>query len=147
MKPNYVKLILLAALFVLLTGEERAQFHGYSAPEAKGPKMAKVLTMDNNGGEASLVHGEMLQVELEITGGTGYDWHVEGLDETHLKFIGKKTRAVTPGNIAGGPVLGVWSFKAAAPGDTVLKMLYYRIWEGSKHPAGRFEVKLHIMSR
>ncbi len=146
MKPSYFKLILLATLFILLTGEGKARFHS-SPLEAKGPKMANVLTIDNNGGEACLAPGETVKVELKITGGTGYDWHVEGLDETHLKFIGKKTRAVSPGNIAGGPVLGIWSFKAAAPGDTLLKMLYYRIWEGSKHPAGRFEVKLHITSR
>ncbi len=102
------------------------------------------LTINDNNREMQVNFGDVLNVELKTQGGTGYSWYIDELDETHLKLINTKTKEITPKNIAGGPVFGIWSFKAIAPGETILRMLCYRVWEGKEYAIKKFEVKLHI---
>jgi predicted secreted protein len=53
----------------------------------------------------------------------------------------KRANGATP---AGGPSVWIWTFKAVATGDTVLRLLRYESWIGKEHATERFEVKLHI---
>ena len=120
-----------------------ADYSGHHAgKDAK--TVGKTLTAEDDGREISVGIGEAFKVELDIQGGTGYDWYVDEPDVNHLQLIDTATVDVSPKGIVGGPVKGVWTFKAVAPGDTSLRMLYYRIWEGKDKAARSFSVKIHI---
>ncbi|MGC2423223.1 MAG: protease inhibitor I42 family protein [Nitrospirota bacterium] len=141
-------LVTLALFFILPAAYTTSSFAGINQPTTtNGPKLAKILTMADNGNEIRLGPGEIIKVELKVQGGTGYNWHVDGLDESRLKLIGTETREISPRKIVGGPMQGIWSFEAVAPGDTVIRLLYYRIWEGKARAVKKFEVKLHIAGK
>jgi predicted secreted protein len=112
----------------------------------------RILTMEDNGKEIGLGLGETIKVELKFSGGTGYLWYIDALDESHLKLIGEEVKNISPGNpgkrpVLGGPSLSVRTFKAIAPGDTTLRLLEYRVWEGKEHAINKFEVKVHIADK
>lgn len=102
------------------------------------------LTAEDNGREVRTCVGAAISVALKVQGGTGYNWYTDQLDENYLKPAGEYTEDISPKGAAGGPVLGVWCFKAVAPGVTRLRMLYYRAWEGKRHAVKSFEVRLNI---
>jgi predicted secreted protein len=91
--------------------------------------------------------GDFIKVELEMQGATGFNWHPEGLDETRLKLVKTETKIKSGNNTIGGPVLGVWYFQAVSAGDTELKMLYYRAWEGKQKAKKSLTLNLRIYNR
>ncbi len=91
--------------------------------------------------------GTVIRVKLEVHGGTGYGWYTDQLDETRLKPAGNWTEEVSSKKVAGGAVVGVWCFRAAAPGPVRLRMLYYRAWEGRQRAIKVFEVQLNIAGK
>jgi predicted secreted protein len=113
-------------------------------PAPTAEKAPMTLTIKDDGRDVAVSVGDVIKVELEFQGGTGYSWYVDGLDETRLTALGVITVDTADKGVVGGPVQGVWSFKAAAPGDTVLRMLYYRVWEKNKSALKSFTVKFHI---
>ena len=109
------------------------------------------LTMEDNGKEVELAPGETITLQLKEPGATGAAWYMDDVDESHLKLMGQeRVNPSLPQKFEGGPVPGggpsvrFWTFRAVAPGDTVLRLLLYRVWEGKEHAADKFEVKLHI---
>jgi predicted secreted protein len=142
--------IFILTSFFLLTCEAMAmQPPDNTASSSAAPK---VLTMEDNGKEIELSPGETIKVELEFSGGTGYLWYVDGLDESRLKLTGEEVKDISPQNpdkgpLMGGPSLSIRTFKAVAPGDTTLRLLEYRTWEGKEKAINRFEVKVHIAGR
>lgn len=104
---------------------------------------AVILQKGDNGKEISLKVGEVFEIQLEGVGGTGYGWYVRNLDTRYVDLLGEKTRAVSEGRL-GGPVLGLWTFRAKEPGDTEISMDYYRQWEGIQKAGDHFQVKITI---
>lgn len=102
-----------------------------------------VLKKADNDREVQVRKGDVVQVELEGIGGTGYWWHVTELDRALLELLSEDTR-VSPEKKVGGPVTGVWRFKAVAVGQARLVMQYYRVWEGRETAADRFSIRLVI---
>jgi len=102
------------------------------------------LTDGDNGREVSVPVGATLRVELKTQAGTGYGWYVEEVEPVRLKLEKAETVDMAPRGVAGGPELGVWSFKPVSSGDTRLRMLYYRVWEGKDKAVNKYEVKIHI---
>jgi len=102
-----------------------------------------ILRKGDHGKEFTLKRGEVFEIQLEGTGGTGYGWHVRDLDTGHLDLLGEKTKADSSGRL-GGPVLGLWTFRAKEPGNTEIKLDYYRPWEGLQKAAEYFRVKIII---
>lgn len=139
-----MKIIILT--FILISAYS---FCAYANDKALPNTVGKILelTINDNNREIQINVGEAISVKLKIQGGTGYNWYIDRLDETHLKLVGTETKEISPKNIIGGPVLGILSFKAIAPGDTILRLLYYRVWEGKEHAIKKFEVKLHIADK
>jgi predicted secreted protein len=102
-----------------------------------------VLKKADNDREVQVRAGDVVQVELEGIGGTGYWWHVTEVDRGLLQLLSEETRAL-PEKKVGGPVTGAWRFKAVAPGQTTLVMQYYRVWEGRETAVDRFSIRLSI---
>ncbi len=103
-----------------------------------------ILHKQDNGREVQVKAGDAIQVELEGAGGTGYWWYVTGLDAARLEVLSEETKAPSDKKLLGGPVTGVWRFKAKEPGKTQLIMKYYRVWEGPEKAADQFSVVLNI---
>jgi predicted secreted protein len=117
-----------------------AAFASAAGPQTK----AVVITKNDDGKEISVPEGAIVEVRLEQHGGTGYLWQIVGLDQTHLKVLNSTETPLRGGRIVGGPLLKTWQIQAVKPGQTDLKMLLYRPWEGAQKAAESFQVKIVI---
>jgi predicted secreted protein len=118
---------------------------GVSDPTGQAGK-APVLTGEWNGRTVALRIDDELRIELPISGGTGYAWYFTHLDRNLFELVSEETRAL-PGDrreAPGSPVWGVWILRARQSGSGVLRMSYYRIWEGPERAANHFEVTVQI---
>jgi predicted secreted protein len=116
---------------------------GISKVGAMEKEPALILQKKDNGKEITLKTDQIVQVQLAGIGGTGYWWYVQGPDARHLELVSEKTRAASDGRV-GGPVLGIWTFRANKPGITEIKMDYYRTWEGVEKAIEKYRVKVTI---
>jgi predicted secreted protein len=101
------------------------------------------VTKEQGGREIALKVGNILQIELPGTGGTGYIWSVEESFAPYLKLLDQTTRQLKEG-LPGSPVMEIWRFQAEKPGACEIKMAYYRPWEGVGKAVDHFHLKLHI---
>ncbi|MGE5253262.1 MAG: protease inhibitor I42 family protein [Planctomycetaceae bacterium] len=118
-------------------------FSGQSEVWAMGKEQEVILQKQDNGKELKLKVGQVFQIRLQATGGTGYWWYVQPLDPRYVESLGEKTQVQAEGRV-GGPVLGIWSFQAKGAGTTEIKMDYYRKWEGAGKAIEKFRVKITI---
>lgn len=109
-----------------------------------GAEPLTVITQADNGKEVTVSEGEVFEVRLERSGGTGYSWEMADPDGTHLKVLASGDTLLKDGRIVGGPVLTKWQIKAVKAGNTQLKILLYRPWEGPEKAAEKFQVNIHI---
>jgi inhibitor of cysteine peptidase len=93
----------------------------------------RVVTEKDAGTVVELVSGDNLNVVLAGNPTTGYSWHVESVDRAVLQETGEPSFQRDSDLIgAGGET--VFSFKAAAPGETTLKLIYHRVFEKNVPP-------------
>ncbi len=113
---------------------------------AAGPEpVAAVITKADNGKEISVNEGDVFEVRLEQSAGTGFSWEITGLDKVHLKVLKVVEAPVKKDEmLLGGPVLKNWKIKALKKGSTGLKILLYRSWEGVEKAENRFNVSIQI---
>ena len=116
---------------------------GHSEGPAMENEPAVVLQKQDNGKEVCIKGGQVFQIQLEGMGGTGYCWYVQPSDVRHVELLSEKTKAQFEGRV-GGPVLGLWNFRAKEPGTAEIKMDYYRNWEGIEKAAERFRLKVTV---
>jgi predicted secreted protein len=102
------------------------------------------VTKEKDGREAALKVGDILQVELPGKAGTGYSWSAVAAGAPYLKLISQDSRPVAGQPPLGGPVVQVWRFRAEKPGTALIKMSYYRPWEGVGKAVGHFSLKIRI---
>ena len=103
-----------------------------------------IVTREQNGQQLSVPVGATISVELPFLGSAGYGWYIENLDTDHLELLHEDTRPIGETDKIGGPVLGVWRFRAHRPGITKIKMNYYRAWEGVDTAIDHFTVEIKI---
>ena len=138
-KRRNVKIALGMVLMIILM----IPFWGHRGGLAMENEPAVILQKQDSGKEVRIKAGQAFQVHLEGMGGTGYWWYVQPPDSRHMELLSEKTKAQSGGRV-GGPVLGVWTFRAKEPGTTEIKMDYYRNWEGVERAAERFRVKITV---
>ncbi len=109
-----------------------------------GAETGTVITEADNGKEITVSKGEVFEVRLERSGGTGYSWEIVDPDETHLRVLASTDTPLKEGRILGGPLLTEWQVKAVKAGNTQLKIFLYRPWEGIEKAAERFQVNIQI---
>jgi len=102
--------------------------------------------MDSNGKRIELKVGDRVQIELNATGGTGYAWYFDELDKDLFELIGEEKKVISRGgkDRVGTPVISIWKLRAMKPGTTIIRMSYYRVWEGKNKAVNQFEVSVHI---
>ena len=138
---SYVRLsILVIGLLWLITGVH-AMDSGNKSGEGTG---VVILHKQDNRREVQVKSGDVIQVELSGAGATGYWWYVTGLDSARIELLSEETSPPSDKKLLGGPVTGVWRFRAKEPGKTDLTMKYYRVWEGPEKAVDQFSVTLTI---
>ncbi len=101
------------------------------------------VDMNSNGKQIEARVADEIQIELEGIGATGYWWYFGRLDRDHFELMSEETVTVREG-VTGGPVLGVWRLRAKTPRLSIIKMDYYRIWEGKDKADKHFEIEVNI---
>ena len=99
--------------------------------------------MNSTGKQVEAKVGDEIQIELEGIGATGHWWYFDRMDRDHFELISEETVSVREG-VTGGPVLGVWKLRIKKPGLSLIKMDYYRIWEGKDRADKHFEIRVNI---
>ncbi len=127
--------ILMTAVVVLVAA---------AAPTFGGGPGHVVVTKSDEGKQISVPLGAIIEVRLKQAGATGYQWKVLDLDTGRLEMLESGTRPLAKPPLLGGPVLATWRLKAVGRGQTELKILLYRPWEGPEKAAEKFQVRLLI---
>jgi predicted secreted protein len=141
LKAKKTGFILVGRILVLIFIASGGQTWASGGNMEKQPDV--ILQKQDNGKEVALKSGQEIQVQLEAMGGAGYWWYVQGLDSRFFDLLSEKTQPASDGRV-GGPVLGIWTFRAKEAGSSEIKMDYYRSWEGVGTAAEHFRVKVRI---
>ena len=109
----------------------------FSSCGARGTSLTEV----ENGQQVNLEPGDSLTITLESNITTGYSWQVLEIDPTILSQEGDPEYRQSPGSegLVGAGGAETFHFKAAASGETTLKLGYMRPWE-SEPPVEAFEI-------
>lgn len=104
-----------------------------------------LLTRADENRTAELRVGEVLEIRLAENPSTGFRWAVE---ESQQRLLGlENTRYVPPeeGGFIGARGQRIFSFIAKQPGAVVLKLKYWRVFEGDASVTERFTVTVQIV--
>ncbi|MEA3359568.1 MAG: protease inhibitor I42 family protein [Thermodesulfobacteriota bacterium] len=102
-----------------------------------------ILTKEDSGSVLEIVVGDFFVIELEGNPSTGFWWHFDNFDEKFLEVIRQETKKTSEKRL-GAPVLGRWILKAKKCGETAIKMVYYRQWEGADEAVDRVSFTIRI---
>jgi predicted secreted protein len=104
-----------------------------------------ILSEKDSGREIIVQAGDLLEIRLEGTGGTGYSWHLNTLDDQYLILSDAETSEASEGK-TGGPVMNIWRLKTLSTGTTEIRIDYYREWEGIQSAIKHFSLTLSIQN-
>ena len=105
-----------------------------------------VLTRDDDQRTAEVRVGEQIRVRLPEKHGTGYVWAIDETDRQRLALDSTGFEEPTEGFI-GARGMRTFTFTARQPGEVVLKLKHWRIWEGEGSVTERFIVTLSIQEK
>jgi len=120
----------------------------YTGNAQKLDNMTQKITIDinSNGKKIELKVGDEIQIELEGIGSTGYWWYFDKLDDDLFELISEDRRVIAGEreDVAGRPVIGIWKLRMKRPGSSIIRMKYYRVWEGGDKAINQFEIGVNI---
>jgi inhibitor of cysteine peptidase len=103
------------------------------------------VTIKENGTTVTLRSGDVLEVALPATLGTGYSWKVANSAANVLKAQGKpEAGSAETASKAGQPENQVFLFNTLAKGTGQLEMQYQRPWEKDRKPAKTFSLTIKV---
>lgn len=140
-------LLLILVIPIETTAHEQTSTVGIgnnARPAADAEGELIVITDDDKGKIVNAEPGDVLMLDLAFQGGTGFNWYPDALDEKLLRLESVKTEPVKDKEKTGVTMHGKWYFKVLGSGETYLRMLYYRKWEGTDKALNSFSVSLHI---
>ncbi len=103
------------------------------------------LSKSDNGREVSLKVGDILYIALERSGGTGYQWYSDNVYGEYLELLEQRTETRDNRAVLGAPVVQTWRWKANLKGETRIRLLLYREWEGQDRAVETFNLKVNIL--
>ena len=101
-------------------------------------------TMSNNNSDISVEIEGTFGISLESNPTTGYEWDAKEYDHSVLELVNtgyESAENQTP-PVVGAGGLQNWTFKGLKDGETTLKLVYLRSWEGEDSAVD--EYLLHI---
>ncbi len=108
-----------------------------------GPAPRTVTEVDR-GSQVHLRVGQTLEVRLAANPTTGYTWDLTAVDRTVLQPVGEPRFERGRKQALGSGGTMIWTFRAQAPGTTVLRLEYRRFWEAQSPPADTFEITVQV---
>jgi predicted secreted protein len=118
---------------------------GYGMAGKRDISSTHILSGKDSGREITVQAGDILEIRLEGTGGTGYSWHLNKLDGQYLLLSDAET-SDTSEEKTGGPVMNIWRLKTLNKGVTEIRLDYFREWEGIQSAIRHFSLKLLIQN-
>ena len=106
------------------------------------PDTISVNEQDNNR-SLSLDVGTILIVTLRENATTGFKWHMEQYDQNILSMESDTYSMSSTSGIGGGGSRSL-TFRAIAPGQTVLRLLKRRAWEPPENFADQFMLNVSV---
>lgn len=103
------------------------------------------LNKGDNGKEIIIKVGDVLYIELERFGGTGYEWYLDKSYEKYFELMKEGTETLQSRNLVGTPVARTWELIAIEKGETEIRLFLYRNWEGQDKAVETFKVKVKIL--
>jgi inhibitor of cysteine peptidase len=103
------------------------------------------LSKDDNGREITIKIGDILQIELKRSGGTGYEWYLDKSYKKYFELMKEDTETGQREGLVGTPVGRTWKLRAIERGETDIRLFLYREWEGKDKAAETFKVKVRIL--
>jgi inhibitor of cysteine peptidase len=100
-------------------------------------KVIHLITIDSNGSTVRIQCGDEIQLKLQENETTGYSWH---FDELGFEIVSDSQEKMN--NLIGSPTMHIWIFRPGSLAEKVIKMSYYRTWEGKRPDSQLFEVKI-----
>ncbi|MFN2159855.1 MAG: protease inhibitor I42 family protein [Anaerolineales bacterium] len=97
----------------------------------------------DNGSQIELERGQFLEVSLEGNPTTGYSWEAAYLEDQILRQAGDPEFTPETDLIGSGGVQTL-RFEAVKSGQTTLKLVYRRPWEGDVNLLKTFSVKVVV---
>ncbi len=113
-------------------------FSSFRATEVK-------LTRGDDGKEISIKIGNVLQIELERSGGTGYDWYLDKSYKKCFKLLREDTETRQVQGLVGTPVVKTWELRAIKRGETEIRLHLYREWEGKDQAVETFKIRVRTV--
>lgn len=104
-----------------------------------------ILNKPATGTEVRVKTGDLIRVELEESGATGYLWEIKHVDLESVTVLGSRTEDARPSSpIMGGAILKIWELRAEKKGETRIHFIYYRPWEGKEKASKELIIKVTI---
>ena len=122
---------------IALDAEEIARSFRYA-------RSLKLLVGQRHQGKKIYIEtGKPFRLELTANPTTGFNWYLDDLDESYLKVKDSGYIASRNGRI-GAPGVSYWEFMPLKEGNSVIRLLYYRSWEGKAKAVDKYQVKIRI---
>ena len=117
----------------------------FTASSHAREKVVKV-TEQQNGQTVKLRSGDILELSLPITGGTGFTWQVANAASTVLRNDGQPEvqKSTDSQSRPGATQIQVFRFAASSKGTEALKLQYLRPWEKNVAPAKEFAITILV---
>jgi inhibitor of cysteine peptidase len=134
--PTERRMARLTVLVLLLTA---------GCLQMRGGEKTVRVTMNENGSSITLHRGDVLEVALPASFGTGYSWKIENKTGNVLKASGEpETAPGEKGNQPGQSETQVFRFVTSGEGTAQLEMHYVRPWEKEEKPTKTFSLKVEV---
>ncbi len=99
------------------------------------PLQPKIINIDEkmDSGNVELFVNDQIEISLPGNPTTGYEWMLTNVDYTILEKMGEPEYKTT-GDAVGSSGYYIYKFKAIAPGETLVEMVYRRSFESEDTP-------------
>ena len=102
-------------------------------------KVVRIITIDSNNSTVRIQCGDDIQLELPENSTTGYSWH---FDELNYEIVSERQERKS--DLIGSPATHIWILRPKSLAQNVIKMSYYRTWEGKRQDTQQFKVKIVV---
>lgn len=136
----------LMGLAMLVTGCGSSDDAGQATDDAPSRNDVE-LDGSANGSRVEVEQGDVLAITLEANPSTGFSWEIDELDGSILQQVGEPLFKLDDAEDPPPPGTGGWTtlrFEAKASGETDLKLIYHRPWEGGEEPISTFTVHVAV---
>jgi predicted secreted protein len=102
-------------------------------------KVVHIITGNSKNSTLRIQCGDEIQLELQENQTTGYSWH---FDELGYEIVSERQERKS--DLSGSPATHIWILRPKSLTESVIKMSYYRTWEGKRSDTQQFQVKIVV---